>query len=167
MALKSVQQINYAAEDGAGGGKKRRRRLPAGVTHPVDIHVGGRVRVRRTMLSMSQEKLGDMVGLTFQQIQKYERGANRIGASRLYQFSRILDVPVSFFFDDMPANALAKGPVQPVGMADHDQAALNDDPLARKETLELVRAYYRISDPTMRKQLFDLVRSMGNLPNSE
>lgn len=70
--------------------------------HPVDVHVGTRVRLRRTMLGISQEKLGEAVGLTFQQIQKYERGANRIGSSRLFEFSRVLDVPVSFFFDDMP-----------------------------------------------------------------
>ncbi|MBT7504712.1 MAG: helix-turn-helix transcriptional regulator, partial [Rhodospirillales bacterium] len=78
------------------------RRLPPGTPNPVDIHVGARVRLRRTLLGISQERLGDAVGLTFQQIQKYERGANRIGASRIYELSRILDVPVSFFFEDMP-----------------------------------------------------------------
>ena len=78
-----------------------------GIPNPVDIHVGSRVRLRRTLLGLSQEKLGEAVGLTFQQIQKYERGANRIGASRLFEFSRILDVPVSFFFDDMNERAKA------------------------------------------------------------
>ena len=80
-------------------------RMPPGIPNPVDIHVGSRVRLRRTLLGLSQEKLGEAVGLTFQQIQKYERGANRIGASRLFEFSRILDVPVSFFFDDMAERA--------------------------------------------------------------
>jgi len=70
--------------------------------NPIDVHVGSRVRLRRTLLGMSQEKLGEALGLTFQQVQKYERGVNRIGASRLYHLSQILDVPVSFFFDDMP-----------------------------------------------------------------
>src|SRR5512144_1355925 len=86
----------------------RADRMPPGVPNPVDIHVGSRVRLRRTLLGLSQEKLGEAVGLTFQQIQKYERGANRIGASRLFEFSRILDVPVSFFFEDM-AERLQEG----------------------------------------------------------
>lgn len=76
--------------------------------HPVDVHVGTRVRLRRTLAGMSQDKLGNALGLTFQQVQKYERGANRIGSSRLYQLSQILDVPVSFFFDDMPAEITGK-----------------------------------------------------------
>src|SRR5471032_1999010 len=78
-------------------------------SHPVDVHVGARMRQRRTLLGMSQEKLGTAVGLTFQQIQKYERGSNRIGSSRLFEFSKVLDVPVSYFFDEMPSNALAGG----------------------------------------------------------
>src|SRR3954464_4710551 len=75
-----------------------------GKPNPVDVHVGSRVRLRRTLLGMSQEKLGEAIGLTFQQVQKYERGANRLGASRLFDLRRVLDVPVSFFFDDMPAD---------------------------------------------------------------
>jgi len=89
-----------------GAGKraklKKKRRLPPGVPNPVDIHVGARLRIRRSMLGLSQEKLGDAVGLTFQQVQKYERGANRMGASRLFQFCQILGVPITYFFDDMP-----------------------------------------------------------------
>src|ERR1700731_4074916 len=81
------------------GGRRRRRKSDK--PNPIDVHVGTRVRLRRTLLGMSQEKLGDALGLTFQQVQKYERGANRIGASRLYDLSRVLDVPVSFFFDDI------------------------------------------------------------------
>ncbi|MBL4614923.1 MAG: helix-turn-helix transcriptional regulator, partial [Magnetovibrio sp.] len=77
-------------------------RPPLGTPRPVDVHVGARLRQRRTLLGMSQEKLGEAVGLTFQQIQKYERGANRIGASRLYQLSNVLDVSVSYFFEEMP-----------------------------------------------------------------
>ncbi len=150
----------------AGIGRGRRQReFPPGTPHPVDVHVGSRVRLRRTMLGMSQEKLGEAVGLTFQQIQKYERGANRIGCSRIYQFSSILAVPVAFFFQDMPTEALgaAQKPV-PAGMSDHDQSPLEDDPLSRQETLELVRAYYRIQDDGVRKRVFDLMLSMANLP---
>ncbi|MFO1118951.1 MAG: helix-turn-helix domain-containing protein [Rhodospirillales bacterium] len=136
-------------------------RLPPGVPNPVDIHVGSRVRLRRTLLGLSQEKLGEAVGLTFQQIQKYERGANRIGASRLFEFSRILDVPVSFFFDDM-ADRMKAGETPAVpALSDQPQAPLEPDPLTRRETLELVRAYYRISDPQVRKRLFELAKSLG------
>lgn len=125
--------------------------------NPVDIHVGSRVRLRRTLLGMSQEKLGGALGLTFQQVQKYERGTNRIGSSRLYQLSRILDVPVSFFFDDMPDEAAAQG----AGMAEGTQSRFDQQDLAKRETLELVRAYYRILEPNIRKRLFDLVKSLG------
>jgi len=146
---------------GSSGGS-RIERLPPGTPNPVDIHVGSRVRLRRTLLGLSQEKLGEAVGLTFQQIQKYERGANRIGASRLFEFSRILDVPVSFFFDDMPdASAGAEGQAA-WGLGDQSQSSLDPDPLTRRETLELVRAYYRIGDPQVRKRLFELAKSLGN-----
>jgi transcriptional regulator with XRE-family HTH domain len=136
-------------------------RMPPGIPNPVDIHVGSRVRLRRTLLGLSQEKLGEAVGLTFQQIQKYERGANRIGASRLFEFSRILDVPVSFFFDDMAERAKVGEGQESVGLADQPQAPLEPDPLTRRETLELVRAYYRIGDPQVRKRLFELAKSLG------
>ncbi len=136
------------------------RRLPPGVPNPIDIHVGSRVRLRRTLLGMSQEKLGEAVGLTFQQIQKYERGANRIGASRLYELSRILDVPISFFFDDMTESAQAG--VADGGFSDTPQAALEADPLTRRETLELVRAYYRVNNPQVRRRLFELAKSLAN-----
>ena len=122
---------------------------------PVDVHVGGRVRLRRTLLGMSQEKLGSALGLTFQQIQKYERGTNRIGSSRLHQLSRVLDVPVSFFFDDMPGTGGRQG------FEEGGQASFDQEQLSKRETLELVRAYYRILDPTVRARLFDLVKALG------
>ena len=137
-----------------------------GSPNPVDVHVGSRVRLRRTLLGLSQEKLGEAVGLTFQQIQKYERGANRIGASRLFEFSRILDVPVSFFFDDM-SDRLSAGDMSNDGLSDQPRHPLEPDPLTRRETLELVRAYYRISDPHVRKRLFELTKSLGNTEESE
>lgn len=135
--------------------------------NPVDVHVGSRVRLRRTLLGLSQEKLGEAVGLTFQQIQKYERGANRIGASRLFEFSRILDVPVSFFFDDMADRVLGNNGSGVAGFADQVQSPLDPDPLTRRETLELVRAYYRISDPQVRKRLFELAKSLGTSEDAE
>lgn len=147
-------------------GVDRDESLSPGTPNPVDIHVGSRVRLRRTLLGLSQEKLGEAVGLTFQQIQKYERGANRIGASRLFEFSRILDVPVSFFFDDMSERALS-GDMASLSLSDQPQAALEPDPLTRRETLELVRAYYRISDPHVRKRLFELTKSLGAAEETE
>lgn len=138
-----------------------KKRLPPGVPNPVDIHVGSRVKLRRTLLGLSQEKLGDEVGLTFQQIQKYERGANRIGSSRLFQFSRILDVPISFFFDELPAGMTTPERQVKAGLRQQQQKTWESDPLARRETLELVRAYYRISDPKVRKRLFELTKSLA------
>lgn len=145
----------------------RFERMPPGTPNPVDIHVGSRVRLRRTLLGLSQEKLGEAVGLTFQQIQKYERGANRIGASRLFEFSRILDVPVSFFFDDMPENGDESERNVAWGVSEPPQPSLDQDPLTRRETLELVRAYYRITDPQVRRRLFELTKSLGNAEESE
>ncbi len=134
-----------------------------GDPRPVDVHVGGRVRVRRTLLGMSQEKLGVAVGLTFQQIQKYERGANRIGASRLFELSRILDVPISFFFEGITT----AGKHGRAGLSDQGQEPFKRDPLAKRETLELVRAYYKISDPKVRKRLFELVKSISKAVGSD
>lgn len=125
---------------------------------PVDIHVGARVRLRRTLLGMSQEKLGKALGLTFQQVQKYERGANRIGSSRLFQLSKILDVPVSFFFDEMTTDTTQKAD----GMAEGNKQVFEVDKLSRRETLELVRAYYKITDPSVRKKIFEMVKVVGS-----
>jgi transcriptional regulator with XRE-family HTH domain len=140
-----------------------RAERPEGRPSPIDVHVGGRIRLRRTLLGMSQERLGESLGLTFQQIQKYERGVNRVGASRLFDLSRVLDVPISFFFDDMPdqlAREYGGAAVRrAVGFAE-PQDSFDDDALHRRETLELVRAYYRISDPSVRKRVFDLIKSL-------
>jgi transcriptional regulator with XRE-family HTH domain len=141
----------------------RRRRRKSDKPNPIDVHVGSRVRLRRTLLGMSQEKLGEAIGLTFQQVQKYERGANRIGASRLYDLSRVLDVPVSFFFDDINPEAAAAA----LGGEGGDEGEetpqrYEPDPMMRRETLELVRAYYRIPDSQIRRRLFDLTKAIAN-----
>ena len=116
---------------------------------------------------MSQEKLGEAIGLTFQQVQKYERGANRIGSSRLFELGQILNVPVSFFFDDL-ADAHRSGPggSQMPGLAEdgarfRHETEDEDLPLDRRETLELIRAYYRIGDPTVRKRVFELIKALA------
>lgn len=136
-----------------------RGRTIDGQPNPIDIHVGMRLRLRRTLLGLSQEKLGEGIGLTFQQVQKYERGSNRIGASRLYDLSRILEVPVGFFFDDMPDDIAGKSPVN--RMSETSDYRPEDDDMHKRETLELVRAYYRITAPSIRKKVFDLVKSLG------
>jgi len=137
------------------------------MTHPdpVDVHVGARLRLRRNLMGMSQEQLGKACGLTFQQIQKYERGANRMGSSRLYQFAKLLDVPVSYFFDDV---RMERNAVQPMlGFAEKEQASLEGSVVAdsemmhRRETLELIRAYYRITDPKTRRKVYELIKSMA------
>ncbi|KZD04203.1 helix-turn-helix domain-containing protein [Oceanibaculum pacificum] len=145
-------------------GRGRRKAEGAGRTgkpNPVDVHVGGRVRLRRTLLGMSQEKLGEGLGLTFQQVQKYERGANRIGASRLYDLSRVLDVPVSFFFDDMSTETSGQSPRRTPALAESAAPSYEADPMAKRETLELVRAYYKVTDPTVRKRLFELAKALA------
>jgi transcriptional regulator with XRE-family HTH domain len=145
-----------------------RRALPRvamdGKPNPIDVHVGARVRLRRTLLGMSQEKLGEALGLTFQQVQKYERGTNRIGASRLFDLSRVLEVPVSFFFEEMTADVAERSPaqIQEAGLAEEKPNDFEADPMARRETLELVRAYYRINNLTVRKRVFELAKSIAN-----
>lgn len=147
----------------AGG---RGRRSKSEHPNPIDIHVGARVRLRRTLLGMSQEKLGHAIGLTFQQVQKYERGTNRIGASRLHELARVLDVPVSFFFEDMNFLAGASGtdPAAkvPKGMSEAAEIFYGNEPIMRRETLELVRAYLRISDPQLRRRVFELAKAIAN-----
>jgi len=126
--------------------------------NPIDVQVGSRVRLRRNMLGLSQSKLGEAIGLAFQQVQKYERGANRISASGLHMLSRVLDVPVSFFFDDTdPVRAAAI----PGGFAQPPAEGSESDPLRRHETIELVDAYYAIDDAAVRHRLLALARALA------
>ncbi len=127
---------------------------------PVDVHVGARLRARRTLLGMTQTKLGDRLGVSFQQMQKYENGANRISASRLYDLARLLDVPIEHFFDDMPTAVAASSPTLGGGRA-KKLPSYAPDPMAKRETLELVRAYYKVSDPRVRKRLYELTKALG------
>ncbi len=140
--------------------------IPAGrpgIPNPVDIHVGARVRLRRTLLGISQEKLGEAIGLTFQQVQKYERGMNRIGASRLWDLSRVLDVPIQFFYDDMTDDVVDQSPMLRAGLSEPPTEPYREaDPMAKRETLELIRAYYRVKDPLVRKRIFELCKSMAH-----
>lgn len=130
--------------------------------NPIDIHVGSRIRLRRTMLGMSQEKLGESLGITFQQIQKYEKGTNRVGASRLQNISGILNVPVSFFFEDAPGDSAG----QP-GMAEASSSNYVVDFLSSSEGLQLNRAFVKITDPKVRRRLVDLVKALAAEAESE
>ncbi len=128
----------------------------------LDAHVGSRVRLRRTLLGMSQEKLAESLGITFQQVQKYERGVNRVGASRLYDLSRILDVPVGFFFEGagFPVKP-SRGATRSRAMVASPKAAYDAGDMSDRETLELVRAFKSIRNPSMRKSVLDMIRSLS------
>ncbi|WP_300542766.1 helix-turn-helix transcriptional regulator [Maricaulis sp.] len=123
--------------------------------NPIDIHVGARIRLRRQLLKMSQEKLGDELGVTFQQVQKYERGANRVGASRLYRLSRVLDVPVQFFFEGLGEKSAA------TGMAEGDQTPVVYDFIQSADGVSLAEAFSRISDAKVRRRVLELVRTLA------
>ena len=137
--------------------------------HPVDVHVGARLRLRRIYLGFSQARLAKALGLTFQQIQKYERGANRISASKLFELAVLLDVPVGFFFDgaegtvaDLFENQTNRsGARRSMGTASEDQGFMS-----RKETMQLIGSYYRIDDDSLRKGVLAVVKSLGKTPNN-
>src|SRR5579872_727780 len=124
--------------------------------NPIDKHVGSRVRMRRMMLSMSQEKLGGALGLTFQQVQKYEKGTNRIGASRLQQISQILQVPVAFFFEGAPNDQVPSD-----GLAEAPSPSYVSDFLATSDGLALTKAFMEIKEPRLRRRIVDLVEEIA------
>lgn len=134
--------------DMAATGSKYRARTESGDPDPIDIHVGSRLRLRRTLMGLSQTDLAKSVGLTFQQVQKYESGANRVSASRLYHIAETLDVPVSFFFDDLPREG---------GLAETPKPAFEPD----RELLELTRNYRNIADPEIRRGIYELVKRLA------
>jgi transcriptional regulator with XRE-family HTH domain len=150
---------------------KPRRRQPITAKEygpdPVDVHVGKRLRLRRTLMGYSQEQLAAAVGVTFQQIQKYERGSNRVSASRLYDIARVLNVPISFFFEDISEDVTDRRPTQNLPeqagltLAEVAGPAFEVDEMTRSETLELVRAYWRLPHGDMRKHVLDLLKTMG------
>lgn len=132
--------------------------VPKKIPNPIDRHVGARVRMRRLVVRMSQERLGEALGITFQQIQKYEKGANRIGASRLQQIAKILGVPVEFFFDGAPSGDVSLA----VGFGEMPQPSLMSDFMATSEGVQLTRAFVKIADPAVRRRVIDLVEALAN-----
>ncbi|MEM7168539.1 MAG: helix-turn-helix transcriptional regulator [Pseudomonadota bacterium] len=129
--------------------------------NPIDVHVGLQLRRRRTLLGFSQEYLGGQVGLTFQQIQKYEKGRNRIGCSRLFDFSRVLDVPVGYFFEGITPDVAARSPRHGKGPST-DPIVDQNDPTTKRETLEMMRAYNSVSDPALRNLIREFVKALGD-----
>lgn len=128
---------------------------------PIDRHVGTRIRGRRVGMRVSQTKLGQGIGVTFQQIQKYESGTNRVGASNLFKIAQSLGVDVSFFFQGLAEESEGGQLGLAMGLADQPQAAFYDNPMNSREAFELMHNYYRIADPTVRKRLFQLVRTLA------
>jgi transcriptional regulator with XRE-family HTH domain len=125
--------------------------------NPVDVHVGARIRLRRNMIGLSQEKLGESLGITFQQIQKYEKGMNRVGASRLQAIGNILNVPVTFFFDDMPGQS-----DKPKGFDEESETTYVVGFLNSSEGIQLARAFAKITDAKIRRKILDLVRTLAD-----
>ncbi len=127
--------------------------------HPVDIHVGRRLRLKRTFLGLSQESVGKQIGVTFQQIQKYERGINRMGASRLYDFAKALGVQVSYFFEGFGDYVMEDGAA--LGAAEPNAPGFEHEQVNNRETLEVMRAYYKIKNPALRKRVVELIKAMS------
>ena len=141
--------------------RRAKKQTPRG-PNPIDIHVGSRVRLRRNLLGLTLQTLAKAVGVTYQQLQKYEWGVNRIGASRLFNLGQVLDVPISFFFDDLsPAAAGAGRKRRAKGFSEAPAAAIDFDVLSNRETIKLIRAYYRVTDPQLRKRVLDLLEAIG------
>lgn len=128
-----------------------------GKPHEVDVHVGSRVRLRRAALGLSQDQLAAAIGLSFQQVQKYERGVNRIGASRLYEMGKVLQTPISYFFEDF----------DDLGLAEDTGYSYQADPVLKRETLELMRAYHQIKNPKERKKVLKLVKALAEASQEE
>ena len=144
--------------------RSSRGRTPTGQPNPIDVHVGNRIRLRRTLLGLSQEKLASLLGLTFQQVQKYERGMNRVGASRLWDIGKVLEVPVGFFYEDMDEETAMSSPASINGVVNNELMKESVDPMNSQETLELVKAYYKIPNRKAAKHMFELMTALSRFP---
>jgi len=144
-------------------GRNIRGRLSDGTPNPIDVHVGIRIRLRRTMLGISQEKLAEKLGITFQQVQKYERGLNRVGASRLWDISQVLNTTVGFFYEDLDDSTKNKSPRNVSHSMDfyEENTTFDTSIFTRKDVLELIRYYASIDDPKVLKNILDLVKSLA------
>ncbi len=155
-------ELSFSAKKSRGGGRRPGTR--GGGPDPIDIHVGKRIKLRRTLLHISQEQLAGDIGVTFQQVQKYESGHNRVSASRLFDISRVLHRPISYFFEDIGPETTGDRAIPTSrgreGMAE-EAAPFDNDPMQRTETLELVRAYWRLSNAELRRNVFELLTNIA------
>jgi len=151
------------ALDTAEAADERNARRP----NPIDAHVGTRVKMRRMLLGMSQEKLGELLGLTFQQVQKYEKGVNRIGASRLFDLAHVLGVSIQYFYDELPAATAEAHTGAVPGMAEECGQTYIGEVMTSREGVELSKAFSRIEDPHVRRAVVELVKAISNQPASE
>jgi transcriptional regulator with XRE-family HTH domain len=142
--------------------KSSGRMASKGFPNPIDVHVGARIRLRRTLLGISQTTLAEAMGLTFQQVQKYEKGNNRVSSSRLVDVANALDVEVPYFFEEMSATVQGQTPAMLMDVKNLPRPSDEKNPMAKRETLELVRAYYRITDPAVRKRMFELTKAVAS-----
>jgi len=162
---KSNTRASIKSKVSAESPNPRRSSVDGDTANPVDVFVGQKLKARRNLIGITQESLAEATGITFQQVQKYEKGRNRLSASRIFQFSRVLDVPVAYFFDGFMSNDSSIG--LQGGFADNEQAAYdsdtngNQDIMIQKETIDLVRTYYTITDEKLRKDFFKMLRQMA------
>lgn len=139
-------------------------KIPAGrsgIPNPVDIHIGKRIRLRRKILKMSQEQFADLLGLTFQQIQKYERGTNRVSGSRLYDIANILQTSVQFFYENMSNEVASQSPRLRAGLGESTLPSFESDPMSKSETLELIHNFYNIKDDGVREKIMELCKLLA------
>ena len=129
--------------------------------NPIDVYVGQRLKQRRVLLGLTQEGLAELLGVTFQQVQKYERGTNRLSASRLYDTANVLDIPIQWFFDNMDMGVQSLSPRKRAGLAEAPQVELQSNIMQSRETLELVRSYYKITDPKARRKIADMCHELA------
>jgi transcriptional regulator with XRE-family HTH domain len=141
--------------------KSSGRMASKGYPNPIDVHVGKRIRLRRTLLGISQTSLADAIGITFQQVQKYEKGSNRVSSSRLMDIANALDVELPYFFQEMSAQLAEQTPSKLLRAKKLPEIDQEKDPMVRRETLELVRAYYRIPEAAVRRRLADLTKAIA------
>ena len=158
-------KVNIKEKDAPVARNSRRSSVDGDEPNPVDVFVGQKLKARRTLIGMTQEKLAEATGITFQQVQKYEKGRNRLSASRIFQFSRVLNIPVAYFFEGFFSSDSLIG--LQAGFADNEQEPFdaeidaNDNVMLQKETIDLVRTYYTITDEKLRKDFLKMLKQMA------
>lgn len=152
-------------KDGVDAPAAQRQSVKDVGPNPIDVHVGARIRLRRNLIGVTQQDLGKALGLTFQQVQKYERGMNRVGASRLFDIGQILNVPIQYFFENISESVAERSPRRMQGVSEPATPDYAADPMSDKDTRDLVKAFQNISDSVRRRKLIELCRAMSDQPD--